>query len=121
MRKTKSSQVVEITEIVLPPGIQLKVDQELDGRWLAVIDKYPGVMAYGNTKDEAAGHAIELLLSVLDERASFADYLASIPVEDEEITPEFAAELDRARASLDRGEGVPHEEILREFGFTSED
>ena len=26
--------------------------------------------------------------------------------------------LDRARASLARGEGIPHEEILREFGLT---
>lgn len=54
--------------IALPTGITLEYDQEPDGRWLAVIDKYPGVMAYGNTKDEAAGHAIELLLSVLAER-----------------------------------------------------
>jgi hypothetical protein len=43
--------------------------------------------------------------------------LASAPVEEEEITPETAATLDRARASLARGEGIPHEEILREFGL----
>lgn len=43
--------------------------------------------------------------------------IASAPVEDEEITPETAAELDRARASIERGEGIPHEEILREFGL----
>ena len=29
----------------------------------------------------------------------------------------LAAALGRARASLARGEGVPHEEILREFGL----
>lgn len=28
-----------------------------------------------------------------------------------------AAALDRARASLARGEGIPHEEIAREFGL----
>jgi hypothetical protein len=28
-----------------------------------------------------------------------------------------AQALDRARASLARGEGIPHEEILREFGL----
>jgi len=38
-------------------------------------------------------------------------------VEEEEITPETAAALDPARASLARGEGIPHEEILREFGL----
>ncbi|HLM82504.1 MAG TPA: hypothetical protein VK302_18005 [Terriglobales bacterium] len=43
--------------------------------------------------------------------------LASAPVEEEEITPETAAALDRARASLARGEGIPHEDILREFGL----
>jgi hypothetical protein len=44
--------------------------------------------------------------------------LANAPVEDEEITPETAAALDRARESLARGEGIPHEEILREFGLS---
>jgi hypothetical protein len=43
--------------------------------------------------------------------------LVSAPVEEEEVTPETAAALDRARASLDRGEGIPHEDILREFGL----
>jgi len=43
--------------------------------------------------------------------------IASAPVEEEEITSETAAALDRARASLARGEGIPHEEILREFGL----
>jgi hypothetical protein len=43
--------------------------------------------------------------------------LATVLAEEEEITPETAAALDRARASLARGEGIPHEEILREFGL----
>lgn len=43
--------------------------------------------------------------------------LATARVEEEEITPETAAALDHARASLARGEGIPHEEILREFGL----
>jgi hypothetical protein len=43
--------------------------------------------------------------------------LAAALVEDEEITPETAAALDRARASLARSEGIPHEEIRREFGL----
>ena len=44
--------------------------------------------------------------------------LALAPVEEKKITPETAAALDRARVSLARGEGIPHEEILREFGLT---
>ena len=43
--------------------------------------------------------------------------LASAPVEEEEMTPETAAALDRARASLAHGEGIPHEDILRGFGL----
>jgi hypothetical protein len=43
--------------------------------------------------------------------------LALAPTEEEEITPETAAALECARASLARGEGIPHEEILREFGL----
>ena len=45
--------------------------------------------------------------------------LALAPVEGEGITPETAAALDRARASLSRGEGIPHEDILREFGLSA--
>lgn len=44
--------------------------------------------------------------------------LSQAPVEEEEITAETAAALDRARSSLARGPGIPHEEILREFGLT---
>ena len=43
--------------------------------------------------------------------------LARAPEEEEEITSETAAALDRARASLGRRECVPHDEILREFGL----
>lgn len=41
--------------------------------------------------------------------------IATAPIEDEEILPELAAELDAAHASVARGEGISHEELLREF------
>lgn len=44
--------------------------------------------------------------------------LSRVPVEEEEITPETAAALDRSRASLARGEGISHKEVPREFGLT---
>ena len=44
--------------------------------------------------------------------------LAEASVEEEEITPETAEALDGARTSLARGEGIPHAEILREFGVS---
>jgi hypothetical protein len=59
--------------------------------------------------------AVRSLLEVMVQPLSRS--LASAPVEEDEITPETAAALDRARASLARGEGIPHEDILREFGL----
>ena len=44
--------------------------------------------------------------------------LAAAPVEEEELTSETAAALGRARESLARGEGIPHEDVLREFGLS---
>jgi hypothetical protein len=58
--------------------------------------------------------AVVGLLEAMLDPVSLA--IANAPVEEEELTPETAAALDRARASLARGEGIPHEEILREFG-----
>jgi hypothetical protein len=55
------------------------------------------------------------LLEVLVEPLSRT--LATAPVEDEDLTADAAAALDRARASLARGEGVSHDEVLREFGL----
>jgi hypothetical protein len=54
-------------------------------------------------------NAVRTLLEVMVDRA---------PLEEEEITAETAAAIDRARASLARGEGIPREEILREFGMS---
>jgi len=60
-------------------------------------------------------NAVRNLLEVMVEPLERS--LVSAPEDDEEITPETAAALDRARASLARGEGIPHDEILREFGL----
>ena len=60
-------------------------------------------------------NAVRSLLEVMVEPLSRS--LAMAPMDEEEVTPETAAALDSARASLARGEGIPHEEILREFGL----
>jgi len=60
-------------------------------------------------------NVVRNLLEVMVE--PLARSLALAPVEDEEITSETAAALERARASLARGEGIPHDEVLREFGL----
>ena len=43
--------------------------------------------------------------------------LSQAAVEEEELDTETAAALERARASLARGEGVSHQDIRREFGL----
>ena len=55
--------------------------------------------------------AVRTLLEVM------AEPLALAPIEEEELNEEAAGALDRAEASLDRGEGRPHDEVLREFGL----
>ena len=57
--------------------------------------------------------AVNNLLDVLVEPLSHT--LANAPVEDEDLTAETIADIDRASSSLDRGEGIPHHEVLREF------
>jgi hypothetical protein len=59
--------------------------------------------------------AVRGLLEVMVQPLSQS--LALAPVEEEEITDETAAAIERARAAFSRGEGIPHEEILREFGL----
>jgi hypothetical protein len=58
--------------------------------------------------------AVRNLLELLIEPLSRS--LAIAAVEEEELTPETAAGLDRSRASLARGEGISHQDVLREFG-----
>ena len=43
-------------------------EQEVDGRWLAVVPELPGVLAYGATAEEAMAKAEALDLRVLAER-----------------------------------------------------
>ena len=61
-------------------------------------------------------NAVRGLLEVMVE--PLARSLALAPAEEEEVAPETANALERSRASLARGEGIPHEEILREFGLS---
>jgi hypothetical protein len=59
--------------------------------------------------------AVVHLLKVMTR--SLSRSLSVAPVEEEEITPETAAALNRGRASLARREGIAHEDVRREFGL----
>ncbi len=43
----------------------VQFDRENDGRWIAEIPKLPGVMAYGDTKQEALRRAYAIALRTL--------------------------------------------------------
>ena len=60
-------------------------------------------------------NAVRSLLEVMVE--PLARSLALTQVEEEDLTPDTATALKRARASLARGEAISHDEVLREFGL----
>src|SRR3954452_15689662 len=60
-------------------------------------------------------HLLESMLSPLERS------LALAPIDDEPLTPEDIEALEEGRAQLARGEGIPFEEILAEFGVTLEE
>jgi predicted RNase H-like HicB family nuclease len=47
---------------------KIELEQEDDGRWIAEIPQLPGVLAYGNSPDDAAAKAQILALRVLAEQ-----------------------------------------------------
>ena len=67
-----------------------------------------------------ASAVVTLITSMLDpvDRA-----IANAPFEDEEISEEESRAVAASKAWLAEhpGEGIPHEEILREFGLSPED
>jgi hypothetical protein len=73
------------------------------------------VKGAGETLPADKLNAVRSLLEVMVE--PLARSLAMALVEEEDLTAAKAAALYGARASLARGEGIPHEEILREFGL----
>ena len=45
-----------------PVKFQIELDREEDGRWIAEIRSLPGVLAYGNSKQEAVAKVKALAL-----------------------------------------------------------
>jgi predicted RNase H-like HicB family nuclease len=48
--------------------LTIEVEQEDDGRWLAEVPAIPGVLAYGQTREEAIERVQALSLRVLADR-----------------------------------------------------
>ena len=49
-------------------NLLIEVEQETDGRWLGEVPDLAGVLAYGQTRDEAVQRAKALALRVLADR-----------------------------------------------------
>ncbi len=54
----------------------IEYEQEQDGRWIAEVIELPGVIVYGNTRQEAAAKAEALALRVIADRI---DHGESVP------------------------------------------
>ncbi|MEH2278893.1 MAG: type II toxin-antitoxin system HicB family antitoxin [Nostoc sp.] len=46
----------------------IEIEQEVDGRFLAEVINFPGVLAYGQTREEAVARVQRLTLRVSGER-----------------------------------------------------
>ena len=59
--------------------LTIEIEQEEDGRWLAEVMDLPGVLAYGQTREEAIARAQALTLRVLADRIEHGE---PVPTED---------------------------------------
>lgn len=60
----------------MPLGIE--VEQKDDGRWLAEVPELPGVLSYGQTRQEAIDRVQALSLRVLAERLEHGEPVPQI-------------------------------------------
>ena len=49
-------------------ALNIELEVETDGRWIAEVVELPGVLAYGSTQDEAIAHVQALALRVIADR-----------------------------------------------------
>lgn len=48
--------------------LTIELEREDDGRWIAEVSDLPGVLAYGQSREEATAHVQALALRVLADR-----------------------------------------------------
>ena len=57
---------------------KVDVERESDGRWIAEVPELPGVLTYGQTREEAVRRAQALALHVLAERLEHGEVLPQL-------------------------------------------
>jgi predicted RNase H-like HicB family nuclease len=58
--------------------LTIEVEQEEDGRWIAEVVELPGVLAYGQTRQEAIDRAQSLSLRVLADRLDHGEQVPQV-------------------------------------------
>ena len=58
--------------------MQIEIEREDDGRWLAEIPDLPGVMAYGQTQAEAVARVKALALRVMADRLEHGEAIPEL-------------------------------------------
>ena len=59
--------------------LQIGIEQETDGRWLAEVDSLPGVVSYGATRTDAVAKVQALALKVIADRLEHGVAIPKIP------------------------------------------
>ncbi len=58
--------------------MRIEIEREEDGRWIAEIPDLPGVMVYGNSRNEAISKAEALALRVLADRLEHGEEIPEL-------------------------------------------
>jgi predicted RNase H-like HicB family nuclease len=57
--------------------VSIELDREEDGRWIAEAIELPGVMTYGQTREEAISNTEKLAIEVIADRIQHGELPAS--------------------------------------------
>ena len=73
-------------------NLSIDLDREEDGRWIAEAQELPGVMCYGQTREEAISNAERLAIEVIADRIAHGELPASalrvsFAIPDEQLGP----------------------------------
>jgi predicted RNase H-like HicB family nuclease len=58
--------------------VKIEIEREADGRWIADVPELPGVMVYGETRDEAIAKVEALALRIIAERLDHGEQIPEL-------------------------------------------
>ncbi len=58
-------------------NLSIEIDREDDGRWIAEAVELPGVMCYGNTRNEAISNTERVAIEVIADRIAHGEMPSS--------------------------------------------